>query len=104
MRRESAVVHRREIAGGQRRDKAAMLDRGEDHGYGAEQDERHSIPLEKCDAGATAAVDGMRWASRRSRKRPKRATTNPKPMMVRPVRIHARRVRSAAKKTRGSDM
>ena len=54
--------------------------------------------------GATAAVDGMRWASRRSRKRPKRATTNPKPMMVRPVRIHARRVRSAAKKTRGSDM
>ena len=38
--RESAVVHRGDIADWQRQDKAPVLDRGEYHGYSAEQYER----------------------------------------------------------------
>jgi hypothetical protein len=40
--RESTIVQPGEITAWQRQDKAAMLDRGDNHGYGTEQDERYS--------------------------------------------------------------
>ena len=41
------MVQSGEIGPWQRQDKAAMLDRGEDHGYGAEQNERYSDGVRK---------------------------------------------------------